>query len=73
MRVILLHIYTYTITHSLIQPLPLLFIHYLPGGPEEQRAMQADKRSNKWGGMIFLAVMFSSLLLTVVEAIIKIA
>jgi hypothetical protein len=57
----------------LIQPIPLLLIRWLPAGPEEQKIMQQSKRSSKWGGIVFVTVLFSSLAFTVIQALITIA
>ncbi|CAM9303937.1 unnamed protein product [Phaeothamnion confervicola] len=56
---------------SLVQPLPLLLVGLIPGTREEQRVLQRNDRRSKWGGGIFLGVLFYSLGLTIYEALAK--
>ncbi|KAG5189126.1 Biopterin transport-related protein BT1 [Tribonema minus] len=61
-----------TLLTSLIQPLPLVLMGYLPANAEQQRAMQGNKESYRWGGTAFLVVLFGSLAWTIIESLIVI-
>ncbi|CAM9881879.1 unnamed protein product [Discosporangium mesarthrocarpum] len=62
-----------TLLTSLIQPVPLLLIRYLPGSKEEQYALQQCGVRHSWGGVVLLTVLFVSLFWTVVLSLVEIS
>ena len=55
--------------HSLLQPIPLILLGWLPGNAEQQRDLQASTRSSRFWGWVFVAVLTFSLIWSVVVAI----
>ncbi|CAN0040329.1 unnamed protein product [Heterosigma akashiwo] len=61
-----------TLLTSVLQVLPMGLLWLIPGSPAEQRELQKSDSSNFWGGFLFLAVLFGSLVWTVIESIYEI-
>jgi hypothetical protein len=54
---------------SLLQPLPLLLIAFLPGSKDEQKKMKEKNRTSWWGGVTMCALVTVSLFFTVAESV----
>mmetsp|Transcript_11523 Transcript_11523/g.14959 ORF Transcript_11523/g.14959 Transcript_11523/m.14959 type:complete len:517 (-) Transcript_11523:204-1754(-) len=61
-----------TLLTSIVQVVPIALINLIPGSPAEQKQLQKSDESSAVGGFVFLAVLFVSLLWTVVESIYEI-
>jgi uncharacterized membrane protein len=57
-----------TLLTSTLSLLPLSLIWLLPSSPEEQQTLVKSQTRSKLGGAVFLAVLFSSLTWTIVQA-----